>query len=208
MSLVGRLHNRAFSHRVRILASRISALLPQGAKVLDVGCGDGTIDSLIMKSRPDVSISGIDVFVRGRTQIPVTPFDGLTIPYAPETFDAVLLIDVLHHTETPEILLQEARRVSMDAVVMKDHTKDGLLAGSTLKLMDWVGNAHHGVSLPYNYWTKRQWEETFRKLGLSVQYWDNRISLYAWPATLLFDRSLHFIAGLKKISDINNQGLY
>ena len=58
MSLIGRLHNVAFSRRVRILASRISSLLPQGAKVLDVGCGDGTIDSLIMKNRPDVSISG------------------------------------------------------------------------------------------------------------------------------------------------------
>lgn len=204
MSLIGRLHSVAFSRRVRILASRISSLLPQGAKVLDVGCGDGTIDSLIMKNRPDVSISGIDVFLRGSTQIPVTSFDGLTIPYAPETFDAVLLVDVIHHAEAPEMLLQEAMRVSIDTVIIKDHTKNGLLAGSTLKLMDWVGNARHGVNLPYNYWTKRQWEKTLKKLGLSAQYWDDRIKLYAWPATLIFDRSLHFIASLKKISGSKN----
>jgi len=198
------LHNLAFGRRVKILASRISSLLPPGAKVLDVGCGDGTIDSLIMKTRPDVSISGIDVFIRGSTQIQVKPFDGFTIPYATETFDAVLLVDVIHHAEAPEILLQEATRVSIDTVIIKDHTREGLLGGSTLKLMDWVGNARHGVSLPYNYWTKRQWEETFKKLGLSAQYWDDRINLYAWPATLIFDRALHFIASLKKISGSDN----
>jgi SAM-dependent methyltransferase len=200
MSFIGRLHNRVFSRRVSILATRISSLLPQGAKVLDVGCGDGTIDVLIMKNRPDVSITGIDVFIRGNTQIQATSFDGLTIPYPPEAFDAVLLVDVVHHAEAPEILLQEARRVSIGSVIIKDHTKDGLLGGPTLKFMDWVGNARHGVVLPYNYWTKRQWEETFRKLGLSAQYWEDRIHLYPWPATWFFDRSLHFIASLKKIS--------
>ena len=37
-------------------------------------------------------------------------------------------------------------------IVLKDHTRNGLFSGSTLRFMDWVGNARHGVRLPYNYW--------------------------------------------------------
>ena len=62
--------------------------------------------------------------------------------------------------------------------------------------MDWVGNAPHGVVLPYNYWTKSQWDVVFEDLNLCVDSWEPRLNLYPFPANLLFDRSLHFIASL------------
>ena len=51
-----------------------------------------------------------------------------------------MLVDVLHHTDDPGILLSEARRVTRRAVVLKDHTRD-YMAGATLRLMDWGANA-------------------------------------------------------------------
>ena len=195
MSVVGRLHERlVYGRRVEVLASHISELLPPDASVLDVGCGDGKIDSLVMLKRPDVSISGIDVLVRDQTYIPVSRFDGKSIPYDAGSFDAVVLIDVLHHADSPEKLLQEARRISRGVIILKDHTRKGLLAGLTLRVMDWVGNAHHGVVLPYHYWTDRQWRETLAALNLSILKWDTRMGLYSWPAAWIFERSLHFIA--------------
>jgi len=110
------------------------------------------------------------------------------------------LIDVLHHTADIERLLAEAKRVSRNAIILKDHVSKGLLDDSTLRFMDWIGNARHGISLPYNYWTEEQWHRAFENLKLSIHYWDADIGLYSWPATLLFDRSLHFIATLKNIS--------
>jgi hypothetical protein len=80
--------------------------------------------------------------------------------------------------------------------VLKDHTKDGLLAGPTLRFMDWVGNRHHGVVLPYNYWTQTQWERAMTDLGLAASTWNANVGLYPWPATHLFDRALHFVAKL------------
>ncbi|HEX9758711.1 MAG TPA: class I SAM-dependent methyltransferase [Nitrospiria bacterium] len=180
-----------------MLASRISELLPKNARVLDVGCGDGLIGALFMKQRPDVSISGIEVLPRKETFIPVKPFNGIQIPHDDKTFDAVVLIDVLHHTDHPEQLLAETKRVSKGIIVLKDHTKKGILAASTLRFMDWMGNAHHGVSLPYNYWTESQWQKVFSKLNLQVVSWDSKIALYPFPANLFFDRCLHFIAILK-----------
>ena len=197
MSPLARRHDRfVFQRRVRVLGTALADLLDDGARVLDIGCGDGFIDKQIGKARPDLTISGIDVLLRPDTHIPVELFDGTTIPYGDASVDVVMFVDVLHHTDDPEVLLREARRVARRAIVLKDHTRDGLLAGPTLRFMDWVGNAPHGVALPYNYWPERRWREAFERLGLSPATWRGALGLYPPPASWLFDRSLHFIARL------------
>ncbi len=197
MSLLGELHGEAvFQRRVRVLSAALSDLIPDAATVLDVGCGDGLIDRLIGERRPDLTISGVDVMVRPATHIPVEPFDGQTLPLGDGSLDVVMLVDVLHHADDPERLLGEALRVARAAVVVKDHTLDGVLAGPTLRFMDWVGNAPHGVALPYNYWPERRWREAFARLGVEPTVWIGRLDLYPPPASWLFDRSLQFIARL------------
>jgi SAM-dependent methyltransferase len=197
MSLLAGLHGAlVFDRRTRVLSERLARLLPANAKVLDVGCGDGLIDHLIGQSRPDVAISGVDLIVRPQTQIPVTAFNGVDFPFEDGSFDVVMFVDVLHHTDDPEVLLREARRVARQAVVLKDHTRDGIFAGPTLRFMDWVGNAPHGIPLPYNYWPERRWREAFARLRLKPAIWLDKLELYTPPATWLFDRSLHFITRL------------
>ncbi|MCH9011860.1 MAG: class I SAM-dependent methyltransferase [Proteobacteria bacterium] len=200
MKLLARLHGAlVFDRRTRVLSERLAQMLPPNAKVLDVGCGDGSIARLIGERRPDVTISGVDLIVRSRTHIPVAAFDGKRIPFEDGAFDIVMFVDVLHHTDDPETLLREARRVARQTVVLKDHTRDGLLAGPTLRFMDWVGNAPHGIPLPYNYWPERRWHEAFARLGLTPVIWLNKLALYPTPATWFFDRSLHFVARLDKV---------
>lgn len=197
MRLLAALHGAlVFDRRTRVLSERLAALLPEQARVLDVGCGNGLIDRLIAERRTDVTIAGLDLIVRPETHIPVTQFDGKHIPFEDDSFDVVMFVDVLHHTDDPEILLAEARRVARAAVVLKDHTRDGVLAGPTLRFMDWVGNAPHGIPLPYNYWPEQRWREAFARLGLRPEIWLNKLGLYLTPASWLFDRSLHFIARL------------
>jgi hypothetical protein len=52
------------------------------------------------------------------------------------------------------------------------------MAGATLRLMDWVPNAHHGVALPYIYWTRCEWDEVLGRLGLTVECWQPCLNLY------------------------------
>jgi SAM-dependent methyltransferase len=198
MNSVGMLHQSlVFNRRTRILAERLAALIPRGASVLDVGCGDGTIASLMLRQRADISIRGLDVLVRPETKIPVEPFDGQCLPCGDQSFDVVSFIDVLHHTDDPTILLKEAKRVARKAIALKDHTMDGVLAYQTLRFMDWVGNASHGVALPYNYWPERKWRASFDVLGLRIADWQTELGLYPFPASLVFERGLHFVAALK-----------
>ena len=197
MNVLAKFHGD-FVHprRVQVLCQRFCQLLPQGARVLDVGSGDGWLARLIMTERPDLVITGIDVLVRDRTHIPVAPFDGVTIPHAAGSFDAVLFVDVLHHTTDPMVLLREARRVTRQSIVIKDHPCDGVLAATILGFMDWVSNKKHGVALTYNYWSREQWLDAFQELGLTIQTWMKDLKLYPGATDWVFGRSLHFIARL------------
>jgi SAM-dependent methyltransferase len=197
LGVLGSLHGRfVHTRRVDVLAGHLAAAIPANSSVLDVGTGDGWIASVVAGRRPDLTISGIDVLERTRTHVPVRVFDGVHIPYPNRSVDAVMFVDVLHHTNDPLILLKEAHRVSRKAIVVKDHCRDGLLSGATLRFMDWIGNAPHGVVLPYNYWSTREWEAGFRALGLQPLYWDRTLQLYPKAVRWLFERSLHFIAVL------------
>lgn len=184
------------SRRIQVLSEHLQAVTPRDVRVLDVGCGDGLLAAELMKKRPDVTVEGIDVLVREQTHIPVAHFNGETIPFAEGAFDVVQFVDVLHHTTDPMVLLCEAVRVARQAIVIKDHTRNGLLANATLRFMDQVGNARYGVALPYNYWPERRWRDAFAELGLSIGEWRKTLSLYPAPADWIFGRSLHFIARL------------
>jgi len=184
------------SRRINVLTDLIAKSLPEGSKVLDIGCGDGKIDSLIKELKPSVLIEGIDVLLRDRSFIKVTKFDGNRIPFDDDHFDFTLLIDVLHHTDDPSIILKEAKRVSKKHVLIKDHAREGFLAEATLRFMDYVGNARHGVYLPYHYLDNSEWEVLFKKTELTVAQRKDILNLYPFPAGLLFDRKLHFFAAL------------
>jgi SAM-dependent methyltransferase len=197
MNFLERIHDAyIYRRRVHVLSGHLSPLIPKDASVLDVGCGDGQVASLIMERRPDVTLVGIDRLVRPRSRIPVTWFDGQVIPCEDTAFHVVMLVDVLHHTDEPMNLLREAVRACQSTVLVKDHILDGAFAGPTLRFLDWVGNARHGVPLPYNYWSEKRWFEAFGVLALTVTTWKKSLGLYPPAIDWIAGRSLHFIARL------------
>jgi len=182
--------------RVEVLRRHLLPLLPNEATVLDVGCGDGLLAKCLSDGKPGVTVQGIDVVLRPNTHVPVTVYDGMRIPFEDASFDVIMYVDVLHHAGDPLMLLREAARVASEAILIKDHIRSGMLAQTTLRFMDWVGNAHHGVPLPYNYWTRDEWDNAFFALGLSVERWIPELRLYPGPVNWVFGRSLHFVAKL------------
>src|SRR5207249_2941948 len=79
--------------RVGVLCRRLADLLPAGARVLDVGCGDGLLSLALKSQRPDIALQGIETEVRKDSLIPVERFDGSAIPFPPDSFDVVLFVD-------------------------------------------------------------------------------------------------------------------
>jgi SAM-dependent methyltransferase len=184
--------------RTQILAGLLAAQIPPRASVLDIGCGDGTIGSLLAQRRPDIAIQGVEFLARPECKIECRVFDGVSLPFLDGSFDLCLFVDVLHHTQDPGVLLREAARVSRSWVLLKDHLDENAFDHLTLRFMDWVGNRPHGVVLTYNYQSRREWEEYFSKCGLAETSWSTQVPLYPVPMSLLAGRGLHFVSLLRK----------
>jgi SAM-dependent methyltransferase len=198
MTPIGRFHGTlVHPRRVATLAAHAARLIPVGARVLDVGTGDGRLAIAIQRRRPDLSIDGIDVLLRPDGAIPVTAFDGRVIPLPNRSRDVVTLFDVLHHAADPAQLLSEAKRVAGTCIVLKDHICSGPIGRTILRFMDEVGNRRHGVALPHNYWSQRQWSDAIDSLRLRREVWEvGGLGLYPPPFSLVFGDHLHVLSRL------------
>jgi SAM-dependent methyltransferase len=180
----------------------LARFVPPEASVLDVGCGDGTLAAELLRLRPDVTITGVEVAIRAEAAIPTGRFDGANLPFSTRSMDVVLLADVIHHARDGRRLLREAARVAAKRVIVKDHVVRGFAARMTLAFMDRVGNRRFGVPIRENYWPIVEWNAAFAEGGLRLLVWDTSFRIYPFPATLVFDRSLQFIAVLEPMATI------
>ncbi|MCC0023357.1 MAG: methyltransferase domain-containing protein [Hyphomicrobiaceae bacterium] len=198
MAALNAVHEKfIFNRRIHVLPRLLAeALPPENGSVLDVGCGDGQVALNLMELRPGLKVTGVDVMVRRQTHIPVVEYDGSHLPFEDKAFEYATIVDVLHHTENPTEVLREVARVVRKAIVIKDHLREGLLAGPTLRAMDWVGNRGHDVVLPYNYLRQAEWNAAFAASGLTIESWNEHLGLYAPPLSWFFERRLHFVARL------------
>lgn len=113
------LTSREQAFRSRLLAA-VSAGLPDGGRVLDVGCGTGSFALLFAQARPDASILGLDgdpdALAIARHKAPGLDFRQALADDTGEpdgSADAVTMSLVLHHLDADgkAAALGEARRV-------------------------------------------------------------------------------------------------
>lgn len=185
--------------RVRQISSHISELMPKEVlSVLDVGAGTGEMAQAISSFRPELIFSGVDVYIRPKTFIPVVKYDGDRLPFDDDSFDTVITVDVLHHCDDPVAVLKECARVTKKFVIIKDHVSDSVYDEKILAFMDWVGNSAHGVVLPYNYLSSSDWASAFDKAGLKSMKNAKHLNLYPMPLDMVFGGSLHCLHLLSK----------
>ena len=192
--LLGEFNTPYYNRRIYVLARHLATAIAGRGRVLDLGCGDGQLAMALMRLRPDLKVEGVDIVPRPRTLIPVTQYDGVTLPFADKSFDYVTIVDVLHHTTDPEAVMAEAARVARHGVVIKDHLREGLMAQTTLSFMDWFGNFGDGVPMPYNFLSRDEWLRAFAHSRLRPVQTSERLGIYLPPVSWLFDRHLHFVS--------------
>lgn len=198
--LMKRLHGPVYESRIRELVRQIVPVLRPGDRVLDVGCGFGTLGRALLDS-PDcpkeVQVRGLERVKRDGEAIPVDVYDGNSFPYADKSFDAVILADVLHHERDPDHLICECVRVSRRLVIIKDHQRKGLLAQQRIALIDWAANAPYGVPCLYRYNTPAQWADSHRRHGMGVERELSSMRIYPPFYNLFFGGNLQYMAFLR-----------
>lgn len=101
----------------------LAQLVPEGARVLDLGCGDGAMLAHLQRTRGcsgyGIEINDANVLAcvrRGVNVIQLNLDEGLSL-FEDASFDVVLQIDTLQHLRNAEVMLRETVRVGRFGVV-------------------------------------------------------------------------------------------
>jgi len=101
----------------------LAQLVPEGSRVLDLGCGDGAMLAHLQATRNctgyGVEISDANVLAcvrRGVNVLQLNLEDGLAM-FDDASFDVVLQIDTLQHLRNAETMLRETARVGRLGIV-------------------------------------------------------------------------------------------
>ncbi len=95
----------------------------KGQKVLDIACGDGLLLSALAEkgavvSGVDISEEGVKKCKEKGLDVSVVDIATESLPFPDQTFDTVIMLDVLEHLYAPEDLLGEAVRVSKKYIII------------------------------------------------------------------------------------------
>jgi len=156
-----------FPPRINYLEKCLVKYMTSGEEMLDIGAGDGKLAARIA-NKTSVRIVGCDVVLQPEPEIKVVAYDGVTLPFADNSFECVMLVDMLHHLVEQDKLLLEAKRVSRGKVLIKDHYWESRFDWMALVVMDYIGNVPFGIDLPCRYLREEQWLATIERLGCKI----------------------------------------
>ncbi len=140
--------------------------LPPRAAVLDAGCGTGGLLRRLRPAQPDWALAGLDFaplaceLARERTGLPVTEGSVTALPFAADTFDAVVSCDVVCQVEDPVAAVREFHRV----------VRPGGVAVLTMPAYRWMHSYHDRAVGNLRRHSRTETADLLRAGGFTVAY--------------------------------------
>lgn len=112
----------AFPEEDRPEYSRIIRMVRRGAKVLDLGCGNGTLLQQLRTNKEavcvgmELSASGVDICRQKGLEVIEGSIDS-TLPFADDAFDYAICNVTIQMVQFPEVLLGEMKRVARHQIL-------------------------------------------------------------------------------------------
>jgi ubiquinone/menaquinone biosynthesis C-methylase UbiE len=178
-----------FVAKRKFISIVLDKYLPQGGRMLDVGCGTGAVMEFL-KSRGE--IEGVDMSEEALKYCRAKGLNvrqGLAdkIDYPDETFDVVLALDVLEHLENDEAAINEIHRI----------LKTGGIFIATVPAHKFLWSYHDEYLHHKRRYAKKEFEDLLGK-----QF---KVSLVSWIHTCIFLPTL-IMRGVKRFFGKNTGG--
>ena len=178
-------HQRWFQYPNVALFQRILQQIPQGASVVDVGCGRGDFLRFARKQRPDLRLTGIDLSPN-ENEPGLTFYQGdiLDLPLEGQ-FDVVVSLAVIEHIVEVRTFVQRMQQLSRPGgTVVVMTLNDGSLLYASAR-----AGRRLGVSLAFDrlyavhhvhHFTRASLAELLRGCGCIVrEHWDHNAPVEA-----------------------------
>ncbi len=112
----------------------------------------------------------LDVVKPGYQKAPVVIYDPVELfPFEDKVFDVSLLITVLHHTQSPQKILLEAKRVTKGRVIVVEDTYHTIMGRWWTSLRDKIYNFEF-FGHPEQFKNKNEWQQLFLDCGFKVEF--------------------------------------
>lgn len=163
--------------RAEFFTRIIENYLEPASRILDIGGGWGFYADPLEKRGHSCTV--LDIIKPGYQKAPVVIYDPQApFPFADGSFDASLLMTVMHHVPDPAVLLREARRVTRKTLIVVEDLYHHELGKWWTILRDQIYNFEY-FGHPCQFKTKKNWRALFRECGfLPVK----EESVYTWMA--------------------------
>lgn len=178
--VLGKIFSPVYKKGAARICRESEPFIEKGSKILDLGCGRG-INAVAFKDYFQAEVVGADIKDQRIFNFPFELIDGKNLPFPDHSFDTVLISYVLHHAEDPSQLLEEAKRVSKNKIIIYEDLKEKGLAG----LGCWLHKTTYKISVPLQknpmgFHNEKEWEELFNQIGLKIIFKKNLETKLAW----------------------------
>ncbi len=144
-----------------------ASFIKKGCKILDLGCGAGLVGEAFQDFFR-AEVIGVDIKDVNVSSIPFERFDGQHLSFPEDSFDVVLINYVLHHAESPRVLLIEAKRVARDKIIIYEDLLEGFLSKLFCKIHGFSFDNFFGNPYQTTFKSEKEWLDIFKETGLSV----------------------------------------
>jgi SAM-dependent methyltransferase len=140
---IGNAYRRFFVDLDR-LAAFLDEELPQGARVIDIGGGDGALMDRLLTRRRDLKVTICDLaprigaFLSEQNRAKVEQYPATAFTDVPGQFDVVTITDVVHHVPVDQrgaffqSLAESCARWGCNKIIVKDLEPGGVRAALSL----------------------------------------------------------------------------
>lgn len=155
--------------REKFISNVLKGIFRKNDIILDLGAGYCKVAQQLADDYK-INITCLDIDDYNKTDLKLILYDGKKIPFKDNHFNKTILIFVLHHSQDPEKLLNEAKRVTKENIIILEDSYSNFFEYIFTIIADFFINIKHiNIFHAEHHYSDKKWKELFKKLNLNIQ---------------------------------------